>query len=343
MSKVLITGGTGFIGSHVVRAFCDNEAEVSCLVRKGGSLSNIEGLPVELAYGDIEDLHSLRAALEGVVFVIHIAGCAKDWGSYESFYKANVEGTLNVLRACAESGIKDIVITASISVYGEENCQDIKSENSSHNSHYPYFADKCFPCAMNYYRDTKAEAKEKAVEYAGNNGLNLTVIEPAWVYGEREFNSGFYEYLKSVRDGVPFLPGSKKNKYHVIYAGDLAKAYVSVFRKRPQGVNCYITGNDKAEKMDEIYRLFCREAGFKKPLRLPKYMVYPFGFLLELLYTVFHAKTPPVLTRGRVNMFYDNIEYSTRKARESLGFACEYSLEAGIARTIKWYKEQNLL
>lgn len=343
MSKVLITGGTGFIGSHVVRAFCDKGTDVRCLVRKGSNLLNIEGLPVELVYGEIEDLHSFKAALDDVEYVVHIAALAKDWGTYESFYKTNVEGTLNLLRACVDKNINDIIITASVSVYGEENCQDIKSESSPHNSHYPYFADKCFPCAMNYYRDTKTEAKEKAIEYAKRNGLNLTVIEPVWVYGEREFSSGFYEYLKTVRDGVPFLPGTRKNKYHVVYAADLAKAYVLVFKKRLQGVNCYIIGNDKAEFMDDIYGLFCAKAELRKPLRLPKYMVYPIGFLLEFLYTIFGSKIPPVLTRGRVNMFYDNIEYSTKKAKEELGFACDYSLDEGISRTVKWYKEKNLL
>ena len=343
MSKVLITGGTGFIGSHVVRAFCDKGIDVRCLVRRDSSLVNIEGLPVELAYGEIEDIQSIKAALDDIGYVVHIAALAKDWGPYESFYNTNVEGTLNILSACVERNIKDIIITASVSVYGEENCRYIKSESSPHNSHYPYFADKWFPCAMNYYRDTKTVAKDKAIEYAKNNGLNLTVIEPVWVYGEREFSSGFYEYLKTVRDGMPFLPGSRKNKYHVVYAADLAKAYVLVFQKRPQGVNCYIIGNDIAELMDAIYGLFCKEAGFKKPLRLPKYMVYPIGFLLELLYTIFGSKTPPVLTRGRVNMFYDNIEYSTKKAKEELGFVCDYSLVEGITRTLKWYKEQNLL
>jgi nucleoside-diphosphate-sugar epimerase len=92
--------------------------------------------------------------------------------------------------------------------------------------------------------------------------------------------------------------------------------------------------------MDNIFSLFCQYAGVKKPKLLPKWMVYPLGFFWELLYTIFNAKNPPLLTRGRVNMFYDNIEYSTRNARQVLGFKSSYSLSQGIKNTVNWYKQQ---
>lgn len=343
MDKVLITGATGFIGSHVARMFCEKGIDLCCLVRKGSSLKNIEGLPVELRYGDVEEKAELSKALEGVGFVIHIAGCARDWGSYGKFYKANVEGTLNILEACCEKGVCDVIITASNSVYGEEDSGLVKNEESPLNSHYRYFFDKLFPSKLNCYRDTKACAKGKAMEYAREKGLNLTVIEPVWVYGEREFNTGFYEYLKTAKSGVPFLPGSKKNKFHVVYAGDLARAYFLAYEKKLKGINSIIIGNREAEKMERIYTLFCREAGIKKPRNLPKFLVYPLGFLMELLYTAFNSANPPLLTRGRVNMFYDNIEYSTKKAARLLGFTNRYSLDEGIKKTVKWYMEQSLI
>lgn len=169
-----------------------------------------------------------------------LSAYARDWGGYGNFYRVNVYGTLNVLKACYKSGINNVIITSSCSVYGEENCSEIKDENSPCNSHYPYFLDKLFPSAMNYYRDSKALAKVKAMEYAKNMKLNLTIIEPVWVFGEREFNTGFYEYLKSAQSKIPFLPGSRKNKFHVIYAKDLAKAYFKAFEKRLDGINSFI-------------------------------------------------------------------------------------------------------
>jgi nucleoside-diphosphate-sugar epimerase len=343
MDKVLITGASGFIGSHVAQEFCENGIQIVCLARKGSNLQNLEKLPVRIEYGDVENLQGLVETFKGVSFVIHVAALARDWGEYKRFYRTNVEGTLNVLKACRRNGIRDAVITSSCSVYGEENNTKIKDESYPHNSHYTYFFDKLFPCALNHYRDTKAIGKEKAVEYAEKHGMNVTVLEPVWVYGEGEFYTGFYEYLKTAKSGMPFLPGSLKNKFHVIYVKDLARAYLKAYEKRLEGVNSIIIGNREAEFMDYIYSVFCNKAGIKKPKRLPKALVYPFSLLLESIYTLLKTKNPPVLTRGRVNMFYDNIEYSSEKAVKLLEFANKFSLEEGIERTVKWYKDKGFL
>lgn len=343
MNKVMITGATGFIGSHLAEVFCENRVGVGCLIRKGSSIANIEGLPVEFRTGDIRNREDLAAAFAGYDWVLHNAAKVSDWGNYEEFYENNVRGTLNVLEACAGTGIKNIIMTGSNSVYGEEHSLIVKDENSPGNSHYRYLGDKIFPCRLNFYRDTKALAKKEALAFAQAHDLNLTIIEPVWVYGEREVKGGFYEYLKTAKTGIPFLPGSKRNKFHVIYAKDLARAYYLVYRKQLTGINCILAGNQRPESMEKIYRLFCLEAGINKPGNMPQALIYPVAFLLELLYTIFHAPHPPLLTRGRVNMFYDNIEYSVEKARQILGFTNAYSLEEGIKRTVLWYQEKGLI
>jgi nucleoside-diphosphate-sugar epimerase len=294
-------------------------------------------------HGDILDLEHLTSAMKQVDTVIHIAALSKDWGRYDDFYKANVEGTLNILKAGVSAGVNYFIITGSISSYGEEDSAKIKDETYPFNSHYRYFLDKIFPSKMNYYRDTKALATKEAIDYAQLNNLNLTIMEPSWVYGEHEFNTGFYAYMKMAKSGIPFLPGSKKNKFHVIYVRDLAQAYYLAYINKPAGINRYITGNKKADYMDKMYGLFCSELKVKKPRLLPKALVYPFALLLEFIYSVFALKNPPVLTRGRVNMFYDNIEYATQKVSSELNFVNSYSLEEGIKKTVQWYKQNALI
>ena len=343
MNKVMITGATGFIGSHITRAFCENQVKVGCLVRKGSGITNLNGLPVEFRTGDIRNTRDLTRAFTGYDWVIHNAAKVSDWGKYDEFYQTNVTGTVNVLTACVQVGIKNILITGSNSVYGEEDNPIIKDEESPYNSHYRYFGDHLFPCKLNYYRDTKALAKKEALAYAALHDLNLTILEPVWVYGERELNGGFYEYLKTAKAGIPFVPGAKHNKFHVIYAGDLARAYVLAYTKQLTGLNCILVGNEQTESMAKIYGLFCSEAGLKKPGNLPKALTYPVALLMELLYTLAKSSTPPLLTRGRVNMFYDNQEFSAEKARQILGFRNSFSLEEGIKRTVLWYKERGLI
>ncbi|MEN8907713.1 MAG: NAD(P)-dependent oxidoreductase [Clostridiales bacterium] len=348
MSKILITGGNGFIGSHIVEYFENNGHEIICLIRKTSDIKYIEGLKVKFIYADIsksEDLKKLNYnnTINNVDYVIHNSSKVVDWGDYKDFYSTNVSGSLNLIKILFEKGIKNFIVTSSISVYGEENSLTIKNEESKMNSHYKYFLDNVFPCGMNYYRDTKKLEKKKIIELAEINKLNVTFIEPIWVYGEREFCSGFYEYLSACKMGIPFMMGSKKNKFHVIYVKDLVRAYYLTYIKRLEGVNSIIVGNNKAENMNMIYEKFCREAKIKKPINIPKVFTYPVGFFLELIYTFLKIKKPPVLTRGRVNMFYDNIEYSTKRAKQILDFQSEVSLEEGVKRTIKWYKENGFL
>ena len=343
MNKVMITGATGFIGSHITRAFCENKVRVGCLVRKTSGITNLEGLPVEFKAGDIRNTGDLTRAFTGYDWVIHNAAKVSDWGDYDEFYQTNVTGTVNVLTACVQAGIKNVLITGSNSVYGEEGSPVIKDETSPYNSHYQYFGDRLFPCKLNFYRDTKALAKKEALAYGARHDLNLTILEPVWVYGERELNGGFYEYLKTAKAGIPFVPGAKHNKFHVIYAGDLARAYVLAYMKQMAGLNCILIGNEQAESMDRIYGLFCSAAGLKKPGNLPKTLSYPVALLMELLYTLVNSQSAPLLTRGRVNMFYDNLEVSVDKAKQLLGFRNSFSLEEGIKKTVLWYQEQGLI
>lgn len=343
MNKVLITGANGFIGSHIVKLFSNSGIKVTCFVRKDSNLDAIKHFDVEFKYGDIRDRQTLIDAFRGHDFVIHNAAYAKDWGDYKTFYQINVEGTLNVLNACVVDGVRDVIITGTNSVYGEESSAAIKNEDSPYNSHYKYFLDGIFPCKLNYYRDTKCIATQKAVELASREGLNLTVLEPVWVYGENGSETVFLEYIKSAEQGISISPGSKRNKFHVVYAGDVAQAYYLAFCKRLKGVQRIIVGDQKCEFMDSILSQFCGCAGVKKPMLLPKWTVYPLGFLLELFYTIFNVSKAPLLTRGRVNMFYDNIEYSTSKAEQVLGFKSTHALRERIQKTVAWYKEQGRL
>ena len=342
-NKVIITGGTGFIGSHVAGYFCEEGLNVYCGIRSSGDTSFLKTLPVHLIEFDIHNTESLKAAFQGAECVIHTAGLSNDWSCYDDFYETNVIGTLNVLKACHHNNINDVIITGSVSSYGEENSFVVKNEESPYKPIYKYFLGNVVPSRMNHYRVSKALATQEAIKYAETRGMNLTVLEPVWVYGEREFSSGFYEYMKVVKHGVPCMPGSKKNKFHVIYAKDLARAYHLTYLKKPAGVNRIIIGNTNRDLMDNIYNMFCKEMGVKKPVNIPRYLIYPFGLLLELMAELFQSVKPPLLTRARVNMLYDNIEYSTAKARRQLGFANEYSLEEGIKNTVNWYKLNKLI
>jgi nucleoside-diphosphate-sugar epimerase len=343
MDKVMMTGATGFIGSHIVREFLRHCIQVCCLVRKSSDLSNLDGLDVAYEYGDIRDLPSLKKAFKGYDTVIHNAAYVHDWGDYELFDSVNVRGTMNVCKACSTNKINRLIMTGSCASYGEEDSRTIKDESHPFNSHYHYFLDRIFPCRMNFYRDTKALATQYAAAFARKNGVNLTILEPVWVFGEREFSSGFFEYMQSVKEGMVAVPGSRKNRFHVIYAADCARAYYCAYRKQPEGVHRFLIGNRKAVNMHRIFSSFVKSAGLTRPVYIPKWIVYPLAIVMEIFHILFHIKKPPLLSRARVNMFYDNIEYSVKKAEKLLGFTAHYPLKKAIERTVSWYKRHALL
>jgi len=95
--------------------------------------------------------------------------------------------------------------------------------------------------------------------------------------------------------------------------------------------------------MNNIYSIFCKELGVKMPVNIPKSIVYPIGFIMEFFAQLFGLKNPPLLSRTRVNMFYDNIEYSTKKAHDILSFTNEFTLQEGIKKTVQWYRDNNLI
>jgi nucleoside-diphosphate-sugar epimerase len=341
--RILLTGATGFIGSHVLEKLCAAGFEVVALARPSSNLTHVRSLQAEVRYGDIRDVPSLREAIRGSTQVIHTAALTGDWGAREEFQQANVIGTVNVLEASRLEGVAHVTITGSISSYGEEDSPQAKDETSPYRSHYPYFMDRLFPSGFNGYRDSKALGTQKAMAFARRCQMNLTVIEPVWVYGEREFGTGFYSYVKAVQGGQRYMPGSTRNLFHVVYAGDLAQAYVLAAQRKVRGVERIIIGSPTAQPMHRVFGLFCQEAGLAPPRSLPKWALYPVGFGLELAYCLARARRPPLLTRGRVNMFYDSIQYATDKARRILGFECNHALEDGIRRTVGWYKANHFL
>jgi nucleoside-diphosphate-sugar epimerase len=344
MNKVIITGASGLVGSHIAELFISKDIRPLCMIRKNSSDKFLRSIGAEIVYGDVTNFDSLSDVFSnGAEFIIHTAAKVGDWGKYDDFYNVNVTGSLNILKAAKLHNIKNVIITGSVSCFGEESSSVIKTEEHPYNSHYEYFLGNIFPSGLNFYRDTKAEACSKAKEFAGSNSINLTVLHPAWIYGEREFHSGFYDYLKTVKSGLHWLPGSKKNKFHTIYVRDLAMIYYLAYTRRLQGINEFNAVSPAADYQYKLFDLFCSKAGYSPLHRLPKAVTYPIGLVTELFYTVFKIKSVPLLSRGRVNTFYDNIEYSSEKLTNELGFNPAYSLEESIGNTIRWYKENRYL
>lgn len=334
-----MTGASGFIGSHIVDRLLLDGHEVRVLVRKNSDLSFLQIDKIEVFQGNISNADS---ALKGCDVVVHAAAKVSDWGAYDDFYNTNVTGTRKLLDAVKGCGIKRVVMISSNAVLGEEDCEDAKKEDAPYNPKMPYFLSS-FGCSMNYYRQTKALQEKESIEFCRDNDIDLSVLRPVWVYGEREFQAGPYEFCKTVLSGVPVLPMGRDNRLHCVNVKDVARAVGLVIEKHPEGVRVYNIGNEETPKTRDYFNLYCQHLGSKPPCYLSFWWFYPLGFLLEVIAKLVSKKEPFILSRARVKFFYCSNIYDVSKAKEELGFVPEIPLESGVKETVAWWRDNGFL
>src|SRR5881227_5638 len=129
--KVLVTGATGFIGSHVAQALAAQGADLRLLVRPSSRMENIAGLNAERVTGDLRDPDSLKRAMQGCEFVFHVAADYRLWvRDPDQMYLSNVEGTRAIIRAAQESGVRRVIYTSSVATMGFTTAGHLANESS---------------------------------------------------------------------------------------------------------------------------------------------------------------------------------------------------------------------
>jgi nucleoside-diphosphate-sugar epimerase len=342
MKKVFVTGGTGFIGSNLIRELVKKSYRIKALIRNSSNLRFISGYNVDIVKGDIRNLKEVENAMKGCDTVIHTAALARDWGKKEDFYDINVGGTKSILKAADKNNIRFMIHLSTNAVLGEENCPEPKDEKSPYNCKYPYFLSRFWESDMNHYRCSKMQAEKAAISFCRKNGINLTVLRPVWVYGPREFHSGPYYFCKYISGNTRLLQGCRANKFHVIYVKDLAKIVIKILESMPAGINIYNAGSQNVPKMDEFWKLFCKYLNVKPPVYLPKILTYPVGIIMETFYKLLNIQHSPDLTRSRVAMGYDNNVYDVSKIHKEFKFK-ETPLENGVKATVRWWRRNGFL
>lgn len=341
--KVFITGGSGFIGSHLIDGLLRAGHDITAFVRKDSEMNFMPVDKIALRRGDLCDYEGLKRGMNGCSVVFHVAALCTDWASEREFHETNVVGTRNVLKAARENNIDRIIFVSSTGVLGEEDCKAPKTEDSSYKPRMSYFLSRWFESGMNNYRYTKMVAESESIEYCRKNRMNITVIRPVWVYGPREFHAGPFEFCSAVSRGHRIMPMGKRNRFHVIFVKDLAQAVISAMEKNLPGVNIFNVGNTTVPLMRDYFNLFCEHMDAKNPVYVPFYLIYPFAVVLEILAKLLRSRKPYLLTRARVKMFYCNNIYDVSRAQKVLGFVPGTSLEEGVKETVNWWIEKGYL
>jgi nucleoside-diphosphate-sugar epimerase len=330
---ILVTGGTGLIGSHLVERLVVEGRQVRVLVRPASRRSELSGLPVEWVNGDLLDAGSLQAAMHGVEQVYHLAAAMDDWGPWELFYQANVTGTENVCAAALAAGVRRLVYTSSIAATGLEDYAGLKDET------FPYVdsGGKAHP-----YCVTKALAEQVVRRYHDDRSLPAVILRPTYVYGPREHKVGPYIVAGVLRRGLRLLPGDGRNWHHWVYVRDVVRALILAAQPGVPTGRPYLIGGPLTTAR-EGWQALTEAMGCRPIICAPKSLGWIVAVAMEGLSRVARSRSGPLLSRFRLGILTNNNGWDTGRAERELGFVAEVGLKEGMAHTVRWWREHGWL
>ncbi len=320
----LVTGGTGFVGAHVVRALLARGRSVRCLARPGSRRQNLDGLQVELAEGDLTDPASLARALSGVTTLYHVAADYRLWAKDPAeLYRTNAGGTENVLAAAAAAGVSRIVYTSSVAALG------LTEDGSS--------ADETTPVSRNrivgHYKKSKYDAEQVARAWAAK-GLPVVIVNPSTPIGELD--------VKPTPTGrliVDFLnrrmPAYVDTGLNLVDVRDVAAGHLAAAETGRVGER-YILGN-RNMTLKEILDALAALTGLPAPtVRLPHWIPFVAAGASTALARV--TGREPRVSLESVRMSTHRMFFDASKAVRELALP-QTPVEGSLARAVAWFRE----
>lgn len=320
---VLVTGGGGFVGHHLVRRLLAEGDRVRCLLRRPGVPAGLEGLPVEVVVGDVTRPASLPPALEGVEEVVHLAARLTAKSEREMF-QTNARGTWHLVAAAsAVPTLRRFVHCSSLAVNGPSDGMRGVAEDA------PYRP-------LTWYGASKALA-ERIVLASAAKGLPAVVVRPPIVYGPRD--RGLLSVFQALSKGVRPLLGPQPKTYSWVHGADLADALVRIGRHPAALGRAWFAAHAQAATLEQFLDLALSALGGRaRTLRLPVSLVRLLAGASDLLAQV--TGTPGMLTRDKVNELAPMAWVcGTEAAAHTLGWRARIPLEEGVPETARWYRE----
>ena len=326
--NVLVTGATGFVGSHVVDVLLERGHTVSYIARSTSNLRWLAGKPATRVDGSLFDKESLRAAVERADIIIHVAGLTAAKNEAE-FRRGNTEATQNLIDAARayRPGLVRFVHISSLAVSGPSpNLANPVTEDSPYNP-------------ITSYGRTKQLAELAVLEATE---IPFTIIRPPAVYGPRD--SAIYTFFQTVNKGLATFIGFDQKRLSLVHVRDLARGIVdAAFSPKTIG-ETYFMSSDEFYTWREIAELTgtILERQRLLRIRLPHTLVLGIAGIAGFVGRI--SGKPSVLDYEKgVDIIQSFWTCSTEKARADFGYRQEISLEEGLRDTIRWYKEQKWL
>lgn len=321
--QAFISGGSGFIGSHLIDHLLKKSWRIRALVHKSRIHQEEK---IEVIRGDISDFESLRNGLKGTDVLFHLAAAlGSSLISEKEFYRINTDGTETILEAAREAVVKKIIHFSSAGVLGIVKSNEIAAEDYLLNP-------------RNIYDRSKLEGEKVALRFA-REGMNLVVIRPGWVYGPGDRRT--FKLIKAIQKRRFILPTKGKILQTPVYIQDLIKGILLSAERGRKGEIYHLAGREVLT-VREIVETIASSAGRKIPsFTLPLFPLKVAAWLTEKIFSPFKKEAP--LNMSRLSFFIHPKPLSIRKAEKELGYSPEVDFKKGMALTLSWYREYGWL
>jgi dihydroflavonol-4-reductase len=326
--KTLVTGGSGYIGSAVVRELVDGGSDVRVFARRSDDLRNLEGLDVEVVYGDITDYHSINEALDGCARVFHLAAIYAIWlPDPKLMYRVNVQGSKNVFEACLHNNIEKVVYTSSVAALGAHGKYSPADESARFN---------LWGTRDDYYI-SKFKAEQVALDYF-RRGLPVVIVNPTNPCGPRDMMpTPNGQLIINIIQGK--LPGYVDGGINVSDIDDTAKGHALAMEKGEPGER-YVLGNTNVS-VKEYFDLIAQIGGGKSPsIKIPRSVAVASGHLYRLLAEI--TGKSPVTTAAWVRVGSEYSFWDSSRAINELGMP-QTPIRESIGNAIDWFKDNGRL
>lgn len=320
---IFVTGGTGFLGRHLVPLLCRTGHPLRILTRDPTRHTWLKRYPnVEVVQGNLENVASYQAALEGCRYVIHAAGKFRMWGNEKSFIQSNVTGTEALLKAVVQHPIEKFIHISTVAVIGQPDPESILDET------YP-------PRPMDAYQRTKLMGEQMALSFYQSAGLPVVVLRPGAFYGPLGHYAFNRLFFRDPMRGLIMQGDGGRYIIFPVYISDVAQGILSALENGREGEVYNICGDWISHR--DAFDFICAEANIRYPrINMPRWLGLPAAQFLEMFSYLTRQEPfwPVNLLRSYV---YNNWRVSSDKARRDLGFA-PMNFYEGARRTIAWYQ-----